>query len=458
MAGKYDLIVVGAGPGGAATAKTAADLGLKVIMFERARTPGDKNMSGSVFFRPIVEEIFPGFSDAEFLKPHATLSGIGVRWALDNDELEYGITAAPGNDVMDDMCTLWRNESDEWCAEYAVKAGVELKTALIDDVIWENPGTDDARVVGVLDATGEQYEAPFIVAADGFHSNLARKTGLANFGQDKMQLAMKYIFQMDKDVMARRYDVYQNASGKYVYDWGDDPVLFGENPAIFACHAVAAPGKGIVEVTTYMPMTTMIQQRVNIHQRMQWFVNTPRQRRNLEGAKLIQMNFHCLGCFEEVGYAKKTYLPGLVLVGDSGGFTHPMDSWGANTAQWLGRMAANLCLEMKQKNDYSEAMFKKYEDTWRDSWIGLDELTTEQARPFRNGQFNALWWAIHNVASTCIPLKFQNKSYGEVFAAIPGALAPSIPELAGPMLKGSLKFGASKLGPLLGMLGAMKGE
>jgi flavin-dependent dehydrogenase len=53
MAPKWDLIVVGAGPGGTAAAKAAAEKKLKVLILERAKTPGDKQMSGSYLFRTI---------------------------------------------------------------------------------------------------------------------------------------------------------------------------------------------------------------------------------------------------------------------------------------------------------------------------------------------------------------------------------------------------------------------
>ncbi len=42
----YDLIIVGAGPGGSVAAKTTAENGLKTILFERGRKPGEKNSSG----------------------------------------------------------------------------------------------------------------------------------------------------------------------------------------------------------------------------------------------------------------------------------------------------------------------------------------------------------------------------------------------------------------------------
>ncbi|MHA2425548.1 MAG: FAD-dependent oxidoreductase, partial [Candidatus Thorarchaeota archaeon] len=43
----YDVVIVGAGPGGSTAAKEAADKGLKTIFFERGRKPGEKNSSGT---------------------------------------------------------------------------------------------------------------------------------------------------------------------------------------------------------------------------------------------------------------------------------------------------------------------------------------------------------------------------------------------------------------------------
>ncbi len=44
---KWDVVVVGGGPGGAYAAKTAAEKGLKTVFFERGEWPGEKNSSGA---------------------------------------------------------------------------------------------------------------------------------------------------------------------------------------------------------------------------------------------------------------------------------------------------------------------------------------------------------------------------------------------------------------------------
>lgn len=44
---EFDVVIVGAGPGGSLAAKKAAEKGFKTIFFEHGRKPGEKNSSGS---------------------------------------------------------------------------------------------------------------------------------------------------------------------------------------------------------------------------------------------------------------------------------------------------------------------------------------------------------------------------------------------------------------------------
>jgi flavin-dependent dehydrogenase len=52
MTKRYDLIIVGAGPGGAMAAKTAGENGLKTVILERKINPADiKRGCGLLFCR-----------------------------------------------------------------------------------------------------------------------------------------------------------------------------------------------------------------------------------------------------------------------------------------------------------------------------------------------------------------------------------------------------------------------
>ena len=55
----FDVIVVGAGPCGAAAAITAARAGAKVLLIERSSYVGAKNMIGGAVFLTALKELFP---------------------------------------------------------------------------------------------------------------------------------------------------------------------------------------------------------------------------------------------------------------------------------------------------------------------------------------------------------------------------------------------------------------
>ena len=453
MTANYDLIVVGAGPGGTAAAKTAADKGLKVLLLERAKTPGGKNMSGSSLWRGISEEIFPGFVKADFHRGHVRFSGIGIQYQLDNDEKRYGITLAPGADAMRNDMMLFRNESDKWFSDECVKAGAELKIALATDLLWDRSDKDHPRVKGVETDAGN-FEAPMTIDASGVHSLLARRAGLATFGQDKVMVAVKYIYQIDPEILKSRYHLYKDTDGVDVEDWGGNPVFFGNNPEFFAAHVCSNPSRGIITVTVYQTLLEMIRAKVNIHQRAQWYLNEGPIKDLIKGAEFIYCNFHALTSFDMVGYVPKSYLPGLVLVGDAGGFANPLDSWGANVAQWQGRLAAELCAEMKAKKDYSEPMFAKYEEGWRNSWVGEDELH-HMSRFFREGSFDEIWKAVDGLSSFAMDGKFKNMSYASIIGGALPKLIPVIPALMElpNVLKKPAQVGIKKAGGLMKVLG-----
>ena len=58
----FDAIVVGAGPAGTSAAITMAKSGLKVILIERGRFAGSKNLFGGVLYTEAIGEVLPDFA------------------------------------------------------------------------------------------------------------------------------------------------------------------------------------------------------------------------------------------------------------------------------------------------------------------------------------------------------------------------------------------------------------
>ncbi len=423
---KYDVIVVGAGAGGTAAAKIAAEKKLKVLLLERGRTPGDKNMSGSYLFREISEEIFPGFQQAPFHKGQIRIGGIDMKWSLNNDEKVYGMLVTPGGEAMRDMMTVYRNESDRWLSNEAVKCGAELKTALATDLLWENKDGQEPRVVGVVTDAGN-FEAPVVIDASGMHSIIAHRAGLVNWGQDKITLAIKYIYKLDPEVLRKRLQPYVDSDGVEV-DWGAMPTLCGGDPIPWGSHCVATPERGIVNIIIYHQITEMIEAKVNIHQRGQWYLQEPVVKALIEGGEFIACNFHCLNSGELGAYARKSYVPGLMLIGDAGGYGQPVDDFGANVAQVMGKLAAEAAAEMKAKKDYSEPMFAAYEAAWKNTWIAEDEVSDMNVF-IRKGGANKMIQCMDESMSLFFKMRLTNHSFPEITLSMLPKMLPMLPAL-----------------------------
>jgi len=434
---KYDLIVVGAGPGGAAAAKVGADRGLDVLLIERAEIPGQKNMSGSTLFKDITEEIFPGFCNAEMNKGNPTLGNFGIKWATDNDEHEFSIGVGPGSDTMANAQLVDRSVSDEWLANEAVKAGAELMTSTrVDDLIWDfSEGFEKRRCIGVITEKGEKIYADAVADCSGLHSEIARRSGLMpRHSMTKVQFAVKLIMQWTPDMddeVKRRMGYWVDRDGNDVCDWMKLAVIFGAKPDYFACHSQAIFSDRVVEVVVYEALQECFDNDFNIWQRVDWYLDVMDD--YLHGMTPIHVNFHSLNAFDIVGYdGYGIQLPGLFLVGDAAAYCNPVDSWGANVALWMGKLAANLLADMKKDNDYSPARFAAYQTACENDWVGDDALHASNLSKFLRGdRFTALWDGIDAMATSAVHDKFTCKSYAELLPKAVGKMLPYLGTVVG---------------------------
>ena len=117
---KFDAVVVGAGPAGAAAAITMAKAGLQVAMLERGARPGSKNVMGGILYNHSLEEIVgDAWKEAPLERPIIEER----RWMMTPE-------AAIGFDYKNlrnrehpHSFSVLRARFDAWFAEQAEKAG-----------------------------------------------------------------------------------------------------------------------------------------------------------------------------------------------------------------------------------------------------------------------------------------------------------------------------------------------
>ena len=173
MSERYDVVVVGAGPGGAATAAHLVRSGARVLLLDRSSFPRDKACGGGLTPRGA-----------------AALDRLGVKLDVPDEAIVVG-----GLEMVGDGRSLvsrfpstatWpahgivarRRVLDAKIVDAAVAAGAELRTG----VRVAGPMFVDGVCRGVRVKTGgatEEIEAPWTIAADGATSTTARAAGIA---------------------------------------------------------------------------------------------------------------------------------------------------------------------------------------------------------------------------------------------------------------------------------------
>ncbi|MBU8858374.1 MULTISPECIES: geranylgeranyl reductase family protein [unclassified Micromonospora] len=324
-----DVIVVGAGPGGSATAYHLARHGVRVLLLEKTEFPREKVCGDGLTPRAVRQLIRMGVDtspEAGWLHNKGLrVIGGGVRLELDWPDLasfpNYGLVRT-------------RLDFDDLLVQRAVAAGAKLRTSV--NVLGPVLGADD-RVIGVQTEVGPDKEpatfhAPLVVAADGVSGRFPLALGLAKREDRPIGVAVRRYYRSpakhDDDYLESWLELRAKGSDALLpgYGWifglGDGRV----NVGLGVLNSSSAFGK-----TNYRKLLT------------DWLANTPEDwgmtdESNAEGP--------ILGAALPMGFNRVPhYTRGVLLVGDSGGMVNPFNGEGIAYAMESGEMAAEVVVQ-----------------------------------------------------------------------------------------------------------------
>jgi geranylgeranyl reductase family protein len=330
-----DVVVVGAGPAGAATAFHLAQAGADVLLLEKSSFPRDKICGDGLTPRAVKQLIGMGFDlDAPGWQKNKGLRivGAGHRLELPWPELT---TFPPFGAVRT------RTDLDETLARHAQKAGARLleRTAVTGPLLDERTG----RVVGVnaraVDERGRKtgdeltYRAPLVVACDGVSSRLATSMGITRRENRPMAVAARTYYRTP-----RHDDPWMES---WLELWDGKPQ---ESNLLPGYGWIFGVGDGTANVGLGLLNTSSAFQNVDLKAVLAtWLSHTPeewgfRDEANQEGriaSAALPMGFN----------RKPHYTRGMLLVGDSGGMVNPFNGEGIDYALESGHMAADIILQ-----------------------------------------------------------------------------------------------------------------
>ncbi|RSK26717.1 FAD-dependent oxidoreductase [Bacillus sp. HMF5848] len=364
MSEKFDVIVVGAGPAGAACALTCAKAGLNVLLLERGEYPGSKNVMGGVLYRQQLEDLIPEFwKEAPLERPV-----IEQRfWMMDKESmvsfgyrgLEWGREGEEGSRY--NNFTVLRAKFDQWFAQKAVEAGALLinETTALECIV------ENGKVVGVrTDRPDGEVYADVVVLADGVNSLLGKQLGFhKEFKPEEMALTVMEVINLPKNVINERFQLEDNQ--------GCTVEIFGDSTKGHLGTAFLYTNNDSLNIGVGTTLSGMIKAKMKPYELLDYLKNHPMVKPYLAGGESAEYLAHLI---PEGGYNSipKIVGDGVVVVGDAAHLVNAIHREGSNMAMKSGQLAGETIIEAKKKGDFSTAALEPYRDKIYNSFIGQD--------------------------------------------------------------------------------------
>lgn len=304
---RFDAIVIGAGPAGAACAYTLAKQGMEVLVIERADTPGSKNVTGGRLYSYALELLDEGLSAEAALERKVTHEQIMMLAGDRAISVDYHDPAFNQAGQAAHSYTILRARFDEWLAGKAEEMGAMVACGIkVDDLIIEN-----GQVTGVVAGEDQMY-ARVVVAADGVNSFIAQKAGLiSDIPAHSVGVGVKEIIELPARSIQERFNLRE--------DEGAARMILGCTEGIHGGGFLYTNQDSLSLGCVFMP-EEVARHGKSVHQIFQDLKMHPAVYPLLEGGETVEYGAHLVSEDGYRGVPKKIYRDGLLVVGDAAGF------------------------------------------------------------------------------------------------------------------------------------------
>lgn len=354
---KTEVIVVGGGPAGISCAVTIARAGKKVVLIERGKFSGSKNVFGGAIYAQPTREIFPDFEKTAPLER----KNIEHKFALlgEDDATVISYKKKPENPV---SYTVVRGKFDRWMAEQAKQEGV----ILVEETVVRELIVQDGFVKGVKTEL-EDYYADIVVLADGVNSLLAKQIGLrGNLLPEDVALSVKEVIKLPAEIINERFHV--NDDEGCIYE------IFGGPMLGMLGLGFMYTNKNSVSIGLGVTLSELIEKGLKPYDLLDKLKQHPEIAPLIKDGELLEYSAHLI---PEGGYKKVPLLfgSGVMVCGDAAMFVNNMHWEGTNLAMISGKIAGETAVIALGKQDFSKTALSNYQEELENSFIIKDLRT-----------------------------------------------------------------------------------
>lgn len=334
-----DVIIVGAGPAGVATALGLAGSGLKVFLLDKDQFPREKVCGGGLWLRSVrvLNDLLPNVgSNLQSYRNKAALCGISV-CTPEGSNFVYK-SNFQGEERKTLGYTVNRDDFDTWMVQQAQRAS-EIRFFAASHVTEVKTTSTGVHVLG----EGFNYQAKMLVFADGAQALASSELSGMQFNRKTDALAIRAYF-------------------KGVSTISEDKVLeFCFLKEVYPGYLWLFPlNDDTVNVGLYLPLKYFGKQKANLKNAL---------------FELIQENSSLACRFQDatlVGSIRGGLLPlgkskvvlsgeRYLITGDAASLVDPLGGEGIGNALYSGQLAAAHILNCFKADNFSSAFNQRYD-------------------------------------------------------------------------------------------------
>jgi geranylgeranyl reductase family protein len=341
----HDVAIIGAGPGGSATAHYLAQRGLRVLLLDKAKFPRDKTCGDGLTPRAVAVLQDMGLVD-DLKRVGHVIKRFEV-FAPNRNSTRDVIAVQDG--LPDFSLVVPRLLLDDRIRQRAVDSGAAFwPDAHVLDVKQGN-GTQHVEIKVERDGKAEAHQARMAVIATGANTRLLMHTGILK-RQPNVLVASRAYFEGVRglsDIWTLRFDDVPMPGYGWVFPTGAETANIGVGYFKEGRNASAAePFKRFIASP---PLREMLTQA--------------RQAGPVRGYPL-----------RDDFLASPAYAERVLIVGEAAGLVNPLTGEGIDYALESGRMAAQHLAGMFEHDDFSAQRHQAYDAALREHFAPLFEF------------------------------------------------------------------------------------